>query len=44
VGSVLYSKGAFGHVSVDLISFPNVENPSSHPFFWAVDISLELTD
>jgi hypothetical protein len=44
VGSVLYSKGAFGHVSVDLISFPNVENPDSHPFFWAVDLSLELTD
>ena len=31
-------------MSVDLISFPNVENPTSHPFFWAVDISLELTD
>jgi hypothetical protein len=44
VGTVLYEKGAFGHVSVDLISFPNVENPDSHPFFWAVDLSLELTD
>jgi hypothetical protein len=44
VGTVLYEKGAFGYVSVDLISFPNVENPSAHPFFWAVDITLELTD
>jgi len=44
VGTVLYEKGALGYISVDLISFPNVENPSSHPFFWAVDISLEMTD
>lgn len=44
VGEVLYEKGSFGHVTVDLISYPNVEDPSSHPFFWAVDISLELTD
>lgn len=44
IGNTLYSKGAFGHVTVDLISFPNVESPTSHPFFWAVDISLELTD
>ena len=29
---------------MDLISFPNVENPDAHPFFWAVDLSLELTD
>ena len=44
IGNVLYDKGSFGYVTVDLISFPNVENPASHPFFWAVDISLELTD
>lgn len=44
VGSVLYSKGAMGYVSVDLIAFKNIENPSSHPFFWAIDISLEMTD
>jgi hypothetical protein len=44
VGDVLYEKGVIGHVTIDLVSFPNVENPSSHPFFWAVDISLQLTD
>jgi hypothetical protein len=31
-------------VSVDLIAFPNVDSQQTHPFFWAVDLSLELTD
>jgi len=31
-------------VTIDLVSFPNVEDPKSHPFFWAVDINHELTD
>lgn len=44
VGSVLYEKGVIGHVTIDLVSFPNIEDPSAHPFFWAVDISHELTD
>ena len=31
-------------MTIDLVSFPNVEDPKSHPFFWAVDISCEMTD
>jgi hypothetical protein len=33
-----------GHVTIDLVSFPNAEDPKSHPFFWAIDINHELTD
>jgi len=44
VGEALYDKGVIGHVTIDLVSFPNVEDPAGHPFFWAVDISLEMTD
>ena len=33
-----------GHVTIDLLSFPNTEDPSSHPYFWAIDINCELTD
>lgn len=44
VGQALYEKDVIGHVTIDLVSFPNVEDPSAHPFFWAVDISCELTD
>lgn len=33
-----------GHVTIDLISFPNTEDPEAHPFFQAVDISTELTN
>lgn len=44
VGEVLYDNGVIGHVTIDLVSFPNVDDPKAHPFFWAVDISNELTD
>ena len=44
MGSALYEKGVIGHVTIDLVSFPNVEDPTGHPFFWAVDINLELSD
>jgi hypothetical protein len=44
VGMALYDKGVIGHVTIDLVSFPNIEDPSGHPFFWAVDINLEMTD
>ena len=27
-----------------MISFPNMEEPTAHPFFWAIDISCEMTD
>ena len=33
-----------GHVTVDLVSFPNPTEPNSHPLFWAVDISAQLSD
>ena len=44
VGSALYDKNVLGHVTIDLVSFPNTEDPTSHPFFWALDINCELTD
>jgi hypothetical protein len=44
LGEVLYSKGIFGHVTVDLVSFPDPTSPQSHPLFWAVDLNCGLTD
>lgn len=44
VGAALYNKNVLGHVTLDLVSFPNMEDPKSHPFFWAIDINCELTD
>ena len=44
VGSVLYEKGMIGHVTIDLLSFPNPADPKNHPLFWAVDINHELSD
>jgi len=44
IGEVLYSKGIFGHVTVDLVSFPDPTSPQSHPLFWAVDLNCGMTD
>lgn len=44
IGEVLYEKGVIGHVTVDLVSFPDPTSPNSHPLFWAVDINCFLTD
>jgi hypothetical protein len=33
-----------GHICIDFVSFPNPEDPSSQPCFWAVDITNEMTD
>jgi hypothetical protein len=33
-----------GHVTIDLIAFPNTDGEEMHPFFQAIDISLELTN
>jgi len=47
VGRVLYEKGMIGHVTIDLVAFPNPTDPSNinmHPLFWAVDINNELQD
>ena len=44
LGSVLYEKGVMGHVTVDLISFPDPTSESAHPLFWAVDINCFMTD
>ncbi len=44
IGDVLYEKGVIGHVTVDLISFPDPSNKEAHPLFWAVDITCNLTD
>lgn len=44
ITAVLYGNGMIGHVTVDLVSFPNPTEPSAHPLFWAVDISAYLSD
>ena len=44
IGDVLYEKGIFGHVTVDLVSFPDPTTPNSHPLFWAVDLNCGMTD
>lgn len=33
-----------GHVTIDLLSFPNPQDPRAHSLFWAVDITHELVD
>merc|ERR1711981_191413 len=44
VASVLYEKGLIGHVTIDLVSFPNPSDPNAHPLFWAVDINNEFSE
>ena len=44
VGEALYEKNILGHVTIDMVSFPNTDDKDAHPFFWAIDISCELTD
>lgn len=44
IGDVLYSKGIFGHVTVDLVSFPDPTSAQAHPLFWAIDLNCGLTD
>lgn len=44
VGQVLYDKGVIGHVTIDLVSFPDPTSPTSHPLFWAVDLNCQMTD
>lgn len=44
IGSVLYSKGVIGHVTVDLVSFPDPTQPNAHPLFWAIDLSCNMSD
>jgi hypothetical protein len=44
IGEVLYEKGVIGHVTIDLVSFPDPTNPSAHPLFWAVDLNCYLSD
>lgn len=44
VGAKLYEKGVIGHVTVDLVSFPNAMDPQGAPLYWAVDINTEYTD
>ena len=44
IGEVLYDKGVIGHITLDLVSFPDPTSPSSHPLFWAVDLNCHMTD
>lgn len=44
IGDVLYEKGIIGHVTVDLVSFPDPTAPNSHPLFWAIDLNCGMTD
>ena len=44
IGEILYEKGIIGHVTVDLVSFPDPTAPNSHPLFWAIDLNCGMTD
>ena len=44
IGDILYEKGIIGHVTVDLVSFPDPTNPNAHPLFWAIDLNCMMTD
>lgn len=44
IGDILYEKGILGHVTVDLVAFPDPTSPNSHPLFWAVDLNCGMTD
>lgn len=44
IGQVLYDKGVIGHVTIDLISFPDPTSPNSHPLFWAIGLNCYMTD
>ena len=44
IGQVLYSKGVIGHITVDLVSFPDPTSPQAHPLFWAIDLNCYITD
>lgn len=44
IGAVLFQKGVIGHVTVDLVSFPDPTSPKAHPLFWAIDLNCSLTD
>lgn len=44
IGDILYEKGVIGHVTVDLVSFPDPTSPTAHPLFWAIDLNCNMTD
>ena len=44
IGDILYEKGVIGHITVDLVSFPDPTSPTAHPLFWAVDLNCNMTD
>ena len=44
IGDILYEKGVIGHITVDLVSFPDPTSPSAHPLFWAIDLNCNMTD
>jgi IQ domain-containing protein H len=44
IGDILYEKGVIGHVTVDLVSFPDPTSPSAHPLFWAIDLNCNFSD
>lgn len=44
ISAKLYDKGLIGHVTVDLVAFPDPQEPGGAPLFWAVDINANLSD
>jgi len=44
VGEVLYEKGVLGHITMDLVAFPDPSSPKAHPLFWAIDLHSGLSD
>jgi hypothetical protein len=44
VGKILYEKGVFGFISIDLIAFPDPSNYNAHPLFWAIGLDCFLNN
>jgi hypothetical protein len=44
VAKTLYKEGVWGHVTVDLIAFPDLINEANKPLYWAVDLTLGMTN
>lgn len=44
LGTALYNKGVIGHVTFDMLSFPDPLNQAGPPIFQAIDIHAEYTD
>lgn len=41
---MLYTRGVFGYITVDLIAFPDPSDQNAHPLFWAIGLDCFLNN